>query len=75
MPEGNVYIDGRFVKSTDQHEVFGKAPDGLPGPFVEATIFNRASNQIKIAREKILARCFPPSVSRHGRGHRNSQWL
>ena len=32
----------------------GKAPDGLPGPFVEATIFDHASNQMKIAREEIF---------------------
>jgi len=32
----------------------GKAPEGLPGPFVEATIFDHASNRMKIAREEIF---------------------
>jgi len=32
----------------------GKAPDGFTGPFVEATIFDYASNQMKIAREEIF---------------------
>ena len=29
MPEGSVYIDGSFVKTTDQHAVFGKADGQL----------------------------------------------
>lgn len=32
----------------------GKAPDGLPGPFVDATIFDHASNNMKVAREEIF---------------------
>ena len=32
----------------------GHAPKGLSGPFVEATIFDRANNQMKIAREEIF---------------------
>jgi len=32
----------------------GKAPDGFTGPCVEATIFDYASNQMKIAREEIF---------------------
>ena len=32
----------------------GKVPEGLSGPFVEATIFDHASNQMKIAREEIF---------------------
>ncbi len=32
----------------------GKAPDGLNGPYVEPTIFDHASNQMKIAREEIF---------------------
>lgn len=32
----------------------GKAPAGLSGPFVEATIFDHASNQMKVAREEIF---------------------
>lgn len=32
----------------------GKAPDGLDGPYVEPTIFDHASNQMKIAREEIF---------------------
>lgn len=32
----------------------GKAPEGLPGPFVEATIFDHANNTMKAAREEIF---------------------
>ncbi len=32
----------------------GRAPEGLSGPFVEATIFDRANNRMKIAREEIF---------------------
>jgi aldehyde dehydrogenase (NAD+) len=32
----------------------GGAPAGLSGPYVEATIFDHASNQMKIAREEIF---------------------
>jgi len=32
----------------------GKAPDSLDGPYVEPTIFDHASNQMKIAREEIF---------------------
>ncbi len=32
----------------------GRAPDGLAGPFVEPTIFDRASNAMAIAREEIF---------------------
>lgn len=32
----------------------GKAPERLDGPYVEATIFDHASNQMKIAREEIF---------------------
>lgn len=32
----------------------GKAPDGLTGPYVEATIFDHATNMMKIAREEIF---------------------
>ena len=32
----------------------GRAPDGLEGPYVEATIFDRATNEMKIAREEIF---------------------
>lgn len=32
----------------------GKAREGLPGPFVEATIFDHAHNNMKIAREEIF---------------------
>ncbi len=32
----------------------GKAPDGRAGPFVEATIFDHATNEMKIAREEIF---------------------
>ena len=32
----------------------GRAPEGLSGPFVEATIFDHANNQMKIAREEIF---------------------
>jgi len=32
----------------------GKAPEGLKGPYVEPTIFDHASNQMKIAREEIF---------------------
>lgn len=32
----------------------GKAPDGLPGPFVDATIFDHAGNNMKVAREEIF---------------------
>lgn len=32
----------------------GKAPHALAGPYVEATIFDRASNTMKIAREEIF---------------------
>ena len=32
----------------------GRAPEGLSGPFVEATIFDHANNGMKIAREEIF---------------------
>ena len=32
----------------------GKAPAGLAGPYVEATIFDHATNRMKIAREEIF---------------------
>lgn len=32
----------------------GRAPQGLSGPFVEATVFDHASNEMKIAREEIF---------------------
>lgn len=34
--------------------VGGRVPDGVDGPFVEATVFDHASNTMKIAREEIF---------------------